>query len=91
MAREINGGGETPDVGSAYSIVRESGISSLRSPNEAPTTKKSRKPAAPKKPAKRGLSAAQRQSELAKSIMKRQGFTGGYAEALRQAKRELDR
>ena len=90
VAKELNGGRSVPDVASAYSIVRESGITSLRAPGEAPTTKRSRKPAA-KTPSKRGLGAAARQSDLAKSIMKRKGFNGSYAEALAQAKREMNR
>ncbi len=91
VAQQINGSRELPDVGSAYSIVRESGISSLRSPSEAPSTTKKRATSKPKKPAKTGLAAQRSQSDLARAIMKRKGFEGSYAEALAQARREMKR
>ena len=90
VAQQINRG-TTPNAADAFSIVRESGIRSLRSPNEAPAAPKAvrgKKPAAPKKP-KTGLSAAQRQTELAKSIMKRKGWTGTLAEAYALARKEI--
>ena len=99
VAGQINGvnnasNSSTPlirDMGMAYSIVRESGIRGLRSPNEAPKAPKAtraRKPAATKQPS-RGLAAQQRQSELAKSIMKRKGWTGTLAEAYALARKEI--
>ena len=91
VAQQINGSRELPDVGSAYSIVRESGISSLRSPSEAPSTGKKKTASKPKKPAKTGLAAQRSQSDLARAIMKRKGFEGSYAEALAQARREMKR
>ena len=91
VAQQINRG-STPNAADAFSIVRESGIRSLRAPNEAPATPKAargrRKPATPKPPQK-GLSAAQRQTELAKSIMQRKGWTGTFAQALAQARKEI--
>ena len=92
VAQQINRG-STPIPSEAYSIVRESGIRSLRSPNEVPAAPKvarGRKPAAPKQ-AKTGLGAAKRQSDLAKSIMKRESFTGTLAEAYAQARKEIQR
>jgi len=90
VAQQINRG-STPNAADAYSIVRESGIRGLRSPNEAPKAPKAtraRKPAATKQPS-RGLGAAQRQSELAKSIMQRKGWTGTLAEAYALARKEI--
>lgn len=91
VAQQINGSRELPDVGSAYSIVRESGIGSLRSPSEAPSTGKKKTASKPRKPAKTGLAAQRSQSDLARAIMKRKGFEGSYAEALAQARREMKR
>lgn len=91
VAQQINGSRELPDVGSAYSIVRESGVKSLRSPSEAPSTGKKKTASKPKKPAKTGLAAQRSQSDLARAIMKRKGFEGSYAEALAQARREMKR
>ena len=90
VAQQINRG-STPNAADAFSIVRESGIRGLRSPNEAPKAPKAtraRKPAATKQPS-RGLAAQQRQSELAKSIMKRKGWTGSLAEAYALARKEI--
>ena len=91
VAQQINGSRELPDAASAYSIVRESGISSLRSPSEAPSTTKKKTVSKPKKPAKTGLAAQRSQSDLARAIMKRKGFEGSYAEALAQARQEMKR
>ena len=91
VAQQINGSRELPDAASAYSIVRESGIRSLRSPSEAPSTGKKKTVSKPKKPAKTGLAAQRSQSDLARAIMKRKGFEGSYAEALAQARREIKR
>ena len=88
VAQQLNGGRSVPDVSSAYSIVQESGIKSLRSPSEAPSTGKRTK-AKPKPSAKGGLGGQRSQSDLARKIMQRASFKGTYAEALAQARREL--
>ena len=91
VAQQLNGGTSLPDKGSAYSIVQESGIKSLRSPSEAPSTGKRTKVKPPAKSSKAGLGGQRSQSDLARKIMQRSSFKGSYAEALAQARRELKR
>jgi len=91
VAQQLNGGRSVPDVASAYSIVQESGIKSLRAPGEAPSTGRRTKAKAPAKSSKGGLGGQRSQSDLARKIMQRPSFKGTYAEALAQARREMKR
>ena len=91
VAQQLNGGRSVPDKASAYSIVQESGIRSLRAPGEAPSTGRRTKAKAPTKSSKGGLGGQRSQSDLARKIMQRASFKGTYAEALAQARRELKR
>ena len=92
----VKSGPGTIDRATAYSVVQNSGIRSLAGPPEvkpygSTTRTKSKSAGRAKAPVKTGLSAAQRQTELAKSIMKRESFTGTLAEAYAQARKEIQR
>ena len=90
VAQQINGGNAAPDKNTAYSIVRESGIKSLRSPSEVESLAKPQKKPTERRGVKTGLERQRDQSVLARKIMQREGFTGDYAAALKQARNELN-
>ena len=90
VAQQINGGNAAPDKNTAYSIVRESGIKSLRSPSEVGSLAKPQKKPTERRGVKTGLERQRDQSVLARKIMQREGFTGDYAAALKQARNELN-
>ncbi len=90
VAQQINGGNEAPDTNTAYTLVRESGIKSLRSPSEVGSLAKPQKKPTERRGVKTGLERQRDQSELARKIMQREGFTGDYAAALKKARNELN-
>jgi len=90
VAGQLTRSAPVSDTAQAYSILRESGIRGLSGPAEIKTSYGAKTPKRsttrkPKPKTGKGMSTY----ELAKRIMARKGWTGTTAQAIAQAKREL--